>query len=392
MVRYSIDEVTDDMVLGESIFLPSGELLLAAGYHLTERYRTRLKQLGFYTVLIKVPGTDDIIPESIISDHLQRELSVTIKKTSDDLKKVFNIRQEGVRNVRQMIRKNKQYLNKYLTNSGFIHSIEKMIDEILNSPAIVLNMSALQKTHSGLFEHAIRVAVTSLALGRKYRFSYDEMKQLALGAINYDLGLIAVPSEILEKTESLTDDELQIFKQHTVHGYLMLKQNPAIPPTSAAVALQHHEHQDGTGYPRGIRGGNLAPLKDFSRKSLIHRFSEIVAVAEQYDILTSDRNGPPLPVRDAMRKMIKMSGNHLNSDIVQNLLAIIPIYPIGARFRVENAPTPQLVGYYGVVAKVDPDDIENPKIILYETKKRQKIKPILIDMSTHKGFQLEILT
>ncbi len=315
-----------------------------------------------------------------------------MRKSSDDLKKVFNIRQEGVRNVRQMIRKNKQYLNKYLTNSGFIHSIEKMIDEILNSPAVVLNMSALQKTNSDLFEHAIRVTVTSLALGRKYRFSYDEMKQLALGAINYDLGLIAVPKEILEKEEDLSEEELQVFKQHTVYGYLMLKQNPSVPPTSAAVALQHHEHQDGTGYPREIRGGNLAPLKDFSRKGLIHRFSEIVAVAEQYDILTSNRNGQPLSVRDAMRKMIKMSGNHLNSDIVQNLLAIIPIYPVGARFRVENAPTPQLVGYYGVVAKVDPDDIENPKIILYETKKHQKIKPILIDMSTHKGFQLEILT
>ena len=74
MIAYTIDDVTDDMILGRSIFLPTGELLLAAGYLLTERYRTRLKQMGFSTVYIQVEGTDDVIPESIIQSMYSETL------------------------------------------------------------------------------------------------------------------------------------------------------------------------------------------------------------------------------------------------------------------------------------------------------------------------------
>ncbi len=393
MVSYNIDDVTDDMVLGRSIFLPTGELLLAAGYRLTERYRTRLKQMGFSTVYIQVEGTDDIIPENIISEHVQRDLSVSVNKSTTELKSSFSIRQEGRQTIRKMIRENKQYLNKYLNNSGLLNAVEKMIDEILNQPSVVLNMAALQRAGNDLFSHAINVAVIALSIGRKFHLSYEEMKQLALGAINFDLGLIAIPKEIRDKNGKFdSQEEKEIYTQHTVYGYLMLSQNPSIAPTSAAVALQHHEHQDGTGFPRNIRGENLAPLKDFSRKNLIHRFSEIVAVADTYDMFTTGRMGPMLDLRKAIRKIIEMGGEKLNKEIVKTLTSIVPVYPVGARIRVANAPSSQLIGYHGVVARDNPEDIENPQIILYETKNHQKVKPILIDLSDHTGFQLELIT
>lgn len=393
MVRYNIDDVSDDMVLGKSIFLPTGELLLAAGYHLTERFRTRLKQLGFSFVFVQVEGTEDAIPEEIISEHVQREITLTLNKGTDELKKTFSVRQEGARNIRKIIRKNKQHLNKFLTNSGFVNAIEKMIDEVLNQPSVVLNMTALQKAGGDLFSHAINVAVTALSLGRKFRFSYDEMKQLALGALNFDLGLIAIPQEIRDKNGSFdSDEERELFMQHTVYGYLMLSQNPSIAPTSAAVALQHHEYQDGSGFPRNLCGGNLAPLKDFSRKNVIHRFSEIVAVADTYDMLLTGRMGPMYDVRGAIRKLIEMGGEKLNKEIVKCLTSIVPVYPVGARICITQAPTPPLVGYYGVIAKVNAESLETPQIILYETRKHQKVKPILIDLADHTGFELEVIT
>lgn len=392
MVSYSIDDVTDDMILGRSIFLPTGELLLAAGYRLTERYRKRLKQMGFSTVYIQVEGTDDVIPENIISEHVQRDLSISLNKSTNELKSSFNIRQEGRQNIRRMIRENKQYLNKYLNNSGLLSAVEKMIDEILNQPSIILNMAALKKAGNDLFSHAISVAVIALSIGRKFHFSYEEMKQLALGALNFDIGLIAIPKEIRDKNGNFnTQEEKESYMQHSVYGYLMLSQNPSIAPTSAAVALQHHEHQDGTGFPRCIRGENLAPLKDFSRKNLIHRFSEIVAVADTYDMFTTGRMRPMLELRKAMRKIIEMGGTKLNKEIVKCLTSIVPVYPVGARIRITNASSSQFIGYQGVIAKDNPEDLENPKIIIYETKNHQKIKPILINLSDHTGFQLELI-
>jgi HD-GYP domain-containing protein (c-di-GMP phosphodiesterase class II) len=394
MVRFNIEDVTEDMILGESLFLPSGELLLAAGYRLKDRYRKRLKELGFYSVLISVGGTETVIPETIISTHVQREMAVSLNTTTQNLKAAIPIRQQGVRAIQKLLKENKQYLNKFILSSGVLRALEHFIDEILNQPSVVLNISALTNSPGDLFNHAINVTVTALCLGRKFRFSYDEMKQLGIGAINCDLGLVALPQALLEKQGDLTEEESRMYEQHTVFGYIMLSQNPSIPPTSSAVALQHHEHQNGSGYPRGIKGENRPPLKDFSRKNVIHRFAEIVAVADAYDMLISGRGEgrQKHSVQSALKKIIQMGGARLNSEIVKTLTSIVPVFPVGARLRIVNAPVAQLVGYNGVVAKDNHECLEQPQIILYETRNHQRVKPFLIDLAKHKGFTFELIT
>jgi HD-GYP domain-containing protein (c-di-GMP phosphodiesterase class II) len=393
MVLYSIGDVTDDMVLGKSIFLPNGELLLAAGYRLTERYRARLKQLGFTTVYVQVEGTDDIIPETIINEHVQREISASVTKTAEGVENVLLTKRKGVENLRRLIRDRRDYLNRYIAGSGLTNTIETIIQDLLSQPSVVLNLSSLQSTADNLLSHAITVTVTALCIGRKYRFSYEEMKQLAMGAINFDLGLVALPAEIARKPMSdLSVEEKEQYHQHTVYGYLMLSQNPSITPTSAAVALQHHEHQNGSGFPRGMKGENRPPRKDFSRKGVIHRFAEVVAVADTYDMLTTGRMGPKLATAEAIKKLIEMAGATLNGEIVKTLVSIVPLYPVGTRIRVVDAPINQLTGYYGVVARVDPANLTQPQIILYESRNHKRVKPILVDLGKHKGFVLELLT
>jgi HD-GYP domain-containing protein (c-di-GMP phosphodiesterase class II) len=393
MVRYNLDDITDEMILGESLFLRTGELLLAAGYRLKERYRRRLVELGFTSVLVEVEGTESVIPETVISTHVQREMTLSLTKSSKDLADTLNIHDQGSRTVQKMIKENKHHLNKFIMGAGMVHALDKFIDDILSQQSIVLNMSELSKTQGELFTHAISVTIIALCLGKKFRFSYEEMKQLGLGAINCDLGMVAVPKPILEKTDQLTEEEDLMLRQHTVFGYLMLSQNPAIPPTSAAVALQHHEHQDGSGYPRGIKGENRPPLKDFSRKKVIHRFAEIVAVADTYEMLTSGRPhyGEPHSAQDAIKTVIQSAGTKLNSEVVKMLVSIIPLYPTGARVRIVNAPVPQLAGYLGVVSKNDPSNLEQPTLVLYETRNHQRVKPIMIDTSKHTGIQFELI-
>ena len=396
MVRYQLDDVQEDMVLGESIFLPSGELLLAAGYRIKERYRERLKTLGYRNILIEVEGTESVQPETTVSETSQREMCTTLDTTSKELAgAIQQFRQRSTNKVKDIIRENKQYLNKFIMNSGMAKALEQFIDEIMSQSSIVLNLSALQQTQPGLISHALNVTITSLCIGKKYKFSYEEMKQLGIGALNYDLGLIALPKEILEKKRSELDEaEEKNYRQHTVFGFLMLSQNHMIPSTSAAVALQHHERENGSGFPQGIRGDNRPPLKDFSRQNMIHRFAEIVAVADMYDAYVSGRPQESIEAQDiktAIKNLIAMSGNELNSDIVKTLTTIVPLFPVGARIKIAKAPSPQLEGYYGVVAKDNPDNLENPQIIILETKNRQKIKPIIIDLAKYKGFILELV-
>ena len=396
LVRYNLDDIQETMVLGESIFLPSGELLLAAGYRIKERYLYRLKQLGYQAVLVDVEGTEGVIPETTVSDTSQREMNSALESSSKELTSAIEqFKNRSNDKVRDIIKENHLYLNKYIMSSGMIKALDQFVNEIMSQSAIVLNLSALQQTQSNLLSYALNVTITSLCIGKKYKLSYEEMKQLGIGALNYDLGLICLPKELLAKKHSEFDEaEIKLYQQHTIFGFLMLSQNHTIPSTSAAVALQHHECQDGKGYPRSLKGDNRPPLKDFSRQNMIHRFAEIVAVADCYDRFTSGR---PLEgiescdVRSATKKVIELSQKKLNAEIVKTFLSIAPVFPVGARIRITQAPTPQLIGYYGVIAKDNPKNLETPQIIIFESKNHQKIKPILIDISRYKGFGLELI-
>lgn len=127
---------------------------------------------------------------------------------------------------------------------------------------------------------------------------------------------------------------------------------------------------------------------------MIHRFAEIVAVADHFDMMTAGRRhySKQFAVRDAIERLIRMGGPILNSHIVKTLVGIVPVYPVGVRIRVVDAPSAQLVGYTGVVARDNPGAIDRPLIILYETRGGRKSKPILIDMAKHNSVKIELAT
>ena len=368
-------------------------MLLAAGYKIKDEYIGLLKKRGIASVLIDVEGTESVVPETVISTHLQQSMAMSLSKMETVFLDAFSVDLEGAGAIDDFIKKNKHHLNKFLTSSQIGPKVEKMIQEILNQPITIYNMAELMQAEAGLFYHAINVAVISLCIGKKFHFSMEEMKQLGVGAMNYDLGMVAVPRKILEKKDELTKKELMALRQHTVYGYLLLSQNPLIPATSAAVALQHHELQDGSGYPRGIKGANRPPHKDFSLKNTIHRFAEIVTVAETYENLIAGRrhDSRVMSAPEAIKNMIELGGTKLNSIIVKALVSIVPLYPTGARIRVTNAPASNLIGYAGVIAKNDPARFNQPSIMLYESRNHRRIKPILVETAKMPGVQFELI-
>jgi hypothetical protein len=139
--------------------------------------------------------------------------------------------------------------------------------------------------------------------------------------------------------------------------------------------------------------GRTAPEKDLSHKNIIHRFSEIVAVADTYEMLLADRGDCSRAVStpEAIKRVIEMSGAKLNSSVVKALVSIVPLYPAGARIRVIRAPTPILLGSFGVIAKNNPDRFSRPFIILFESKDHKRMKPILIDTANSPGYQFELI-
>lgn len=127
------------------------------------------------------------------------------------------------------------------------------------------------------YRHNIAVGAISSLIGRWMALPESELAILTMGAILHDVGKMRVPQQILNKKEKLTDEEFDEMKKHTVYGYELIHECEGLNERAALIALQHHEREDGRGYPQGIAGDEIDPL------------SKIVAVADVFHALTSDR-------------------------------------------------------------------------------------------------------
>ncbi|MFD2615252.1 HD-GYP domain-containing protein [Paenibacillus gansuensis] len=128
-----------------------------------------------------------------------------------------------------------------------------------------------------VYHNSILVALTSYLLARWHGFPNKDWMQIALAGLFHDIGNIKVDAAILNKPSKLTMEELEEMKKHTVYGYNLLKNVPAINEGVKLAALQHHEKIDGTGYPLG--------LKD----EKIHIYAKVVAIADIFHAMTSQR-------------------------------------------------------------------------------------------------------
>lgn len=126
--------------------------------------------------------------------------------------------------------------------------------------------------------HVMRVAELSQLLALKCGLAEGEAELLRASAPMHDVGKVGIPDAILFNPGRLSSEEFEVMKTHTTIGYEMLTgSSRPILKSAAVIALQHHEKFNGTGYPFGLRGGQ------------IHVFGRIVAVADVFDALSSDR-------------------------------------------------------------------------------------------------------
>lgn len=140
-------------------------------------------------------------------------------------------------------------------------------------------------------EHSIRVARYSVAIGEKLGIDPYMLDLLCLGATLHDLGKTIIPRPIMLKRHSLDKSELALMRWHPIIGYCLLEML-SLPREITTTALCHHEKQDSTGYPNRLRGASI-PLN-----------ARVVAVADSFDAMTSDRSyRARIPFCDAVHEL-----------------------------------------------------------------------------------------
>ena len=179
----------------------------------------------------------------------------------------------------------------------------------LNAIMAIANMIEARDAYTR--GHSNRVAQCSVAIGKKVGMSEKELKNIDYMALLHDIGKIGVPDNILNKPFSLTEDEYAVMKKHPTKGYDILKNFSAIPDLHYGI-LYHHERYDGKGYPGGLKGEEI-PFQ-----------ARIIAIADTYDAMTSDRAyRKALPLDVVIEEFVENRGIQFDPQLVDVFLEMI---------------------------------------------------------------------
>lgn len=159
--------------------------------------------------------------------------------------------------------------------------------------------------------HSIRVAAYTRMLAIQLGIEGPQVERIYNAALLHDIGKICIPTELLLKKATLTDKEYALIQSHPTRGYEILKGVISMPEFAQAAGC-HHERPDGKGYPRGLKGEEIP------------RIAQIIAVADSFDAMYSDRPYRPRMNFDCAVDIIRDGkGTQFASDVVDAFLEIV---------------------------------------------------------------------
>ncbi|OEH85915.1 metal-dependent phosphohydrolase [Desulfuribacillus stibiiarsenatis] len=295
-MRYvSLDTVEPGHVLARSIYASDSRTLLQQGVHLTVGMINQLRRVGVQMIYIESKYTDDVKIEDVVSEETRRQAMSNLASAV------------------QCVQGGKEINVKDINNT-----VNNIIDEILKNKEVLLHLSDIRTEDNELFVHSQNVCIMSILIGIKLGLTQTQLKDLAMGAILHDIGKVV-------KDQAGTQDKKKIPSyaskddDHTWKGFNLLRKRHDITTVAAHIPLQHHEHIDGTGFPRGIEGAEIQPL------------AKIVAVANHFDNLISNIAGNEMLLpHEACEIIMGYTNSRFDHKVVVKFLESVALYPTGS--------------------------------------------------------------
>lgn len=304
MEKIPVEELVKYKMLPFDLYNENGEKLVDAGEILTSG---KLLQISQYDVLFKStpkhtesrPTThmapaapvapmeeksfEPAKPKEIVFDKTVNRKSKFKAQSQVDMKSyyattMFALRENANKDAIQMVDEIK----------------DKILDDVQSVIQEVKFCSQLKLLGNYNDCHALNTAILATAMGYKLEYDEDVIEKLAQASLLHDIGMTRLPKEILEKT-SLSQQDNKLFQKHTQMGYKILKYEMGLPEDICLVALEHHENNDGSGYPFKLSGEQISKL------------TRVVGLCSFFDDLTSNRTVHKVKnTKEALRIMLEV--------------------------------------------------------------------------------------
>lgn len=253
--------------IGEDVLTPLGSVLFQKGKVITSREIEILQ--AFLVPNVSVENSFNEIKAGEVKSEEVAQAGVP--SPASPLQREYEKMIDVLRNV----------FNSYITGQGMpIMDIRVQLDKLLQhitSYNILTFAPRLFQERDYLLHNSVTSSMTSYLIAQWVGQPQKEWMQVALAGLLKDIGNVRIDRGILSKPNSLTPDEKEEMKRHTVLGYQLLKNVAALNEGVKLSALQHHEKVDGTGYPLGIDS------------TQIHPYAKIVSIADIFHAMTLNK-------------------------------------------------------------------------------------------------------
>ena len=205
-------------------------------------------------------------------------------------------------------------------------SVTRLTDSVVRNPDALLLVSKLREKSAAAHARALQVSIYMIVFARFLELAREELELLGLLGLLQDVGKTQLPASIMEKQGPLTPEQAEFAKKHVALSAEILKATPGLPSRLPELALLHHERQDGSGYPRGLKGEQIG------------LYGSIAAISHTFDALTAVRPyAETLSPSSALSFLYRERGTGYHSELVEQFIQCVGAFPVGSVVELNSA-------------------------------------------------------
>lgn len=321
LIRVDLATFPLGKTLAKDLYSSDGRLLMPKGIILKEYHLQQLLQRGYERIFILEDENINQSPSSSLDDdtHLPEVYANTVENMRDMMAAV---------STGHMVKP-----------SEVNESIDMLLPEVTGTNNVMKHLLNLRNKDEYTLQHSVSVGVISIKIGQAMKLADTQLKNLGIAGLLHDIGKCKIPIEIINKPGPLDAAEYREIQKHPVYGYQIVNDIKLQDPDIAIAVLQHHEHQDGQGYPLKTRGEDIT------------LFANIIAVADVFDALTSDRAyRPRMPLLKAIDHIVKGTLGHLEPVVARRLFTYILDISVGESVLLSTGETATVI----LINEIDP--------------------------------------